>query len=107
MLRLAFVSIILCAVAFAQVDTGTISGLVRDTSGGGIPSVQVTVRDEDTGLSTEISTNSTGLFVSPPLRAGTYVVTVRAKGFESAAKRVHLDLSERLEVDFDLTVGVV
>jgi len=105
--RIAFVSMILCALAVAQVDTGTISGLVRDISGGGIPSVQVTVRDEDTGLSTEISTNSTGLFVSPPLRAGTYVVTARAKGFESAAKRVRLDLSERLEVDFDLAVGAV
>jgi Carboxypeptidase regulatory-like domain len=105
--RIVIVSIILCALAVAQVDTGTISGLVRDTSGGGIPSVQVTLRGEDTGLSTEISTNSTGLFVSPPLRAGTYVVTARAKGFESAAKRVRLDLSERLEVDFDLAVGAV
>ena len=41
-------------IAGAQVDTGTISGLVRDTSGGGIPGVQVTVRDESTGLTTGI-----------------------------------------------------
>src|SRR5580704_3979462 len=100
-----FVTII--GAALAQVDTGTITGLVRDPSGSGIPGVQVTLRDESTGLATEISTNPTGLYVSPPLRAGTYVVEVSAKGFESAAKRVQLDLSERFEVDFDLVVGAV
>src|SRR5579863_4264738 len=90
-----FVTII--GAALAQVDTGTITGLVRDPSGGGIPGVQVTLRDESTGLATEISTNATGLYVSPPLRAGTYVVEVKANGFESAAKRVQLDLSQRFE----------
>ena len=94
-------------IAGAQVDTGTISGLVRDASGGGIPGVQVTVRDESTGLTTGIVTNPTGLYVSPPLRAGTYVVEARAKGFSAAAKRVQLDVSQRFEVDFDLVVGAV
>ena len=69
-------------------DTGTISGLVRDSSGGGIPAVHVKIADESTGLATEVATNPTGLYVSPPLRAGTYVVEARASGFEAAAKRV-------------------
>jgi len=102
-----FVLLAAIGIAVAQVDTGTISGLVRDASGGGVPGVQITVRDEATGLSTELVTNPTGLYVSPPLRAGTYVVEVRAKGFESAAKRIQLDLSQRFEVDFDLVVGSV
>src|SRR5713226_6062645 len=93
-----------CA-ALSQVDTGTISGLVRDSSGGGIPAVRVKITDESTGLATEVATNPTGLYVSPPLRAGTYVVEARASGFEAAAKRVQLDLSQRFEVDFDLVVG--
>jgi hypothetical protein len=93
--------------ALAQVDTGTISGLVRDPTGGGIPGVQVTIRDDSTGLATEITTNPTGLFVSPPLRAGTYVVEARVKGFDAAAKRVQLDVSQRFEVDFALVVGAV
>ena len=91
----------------AQVDTGAISGLVRDPSGAGIPGVQVKLRNEATGLTTEAATNPTGLYVSPPLRAGTYVVEARAEGFEAAAKRVQLDLSQRFEVDFDLVVGAV
>ena len=72
----------------AQVDTGAISGLVRDSSGGGIPAVHVKITDESTGLATEVATNPTGLYVSPPLRPGTYVVEARASGFEAAAKRV-------------------
>ena len=101
-----FVALLLCSgVAVAQVDTGTITGLVRDASGGTIPSAHVSLLDEETGLATDITTNSAGLYVSPPLRAGTYVVNVRVNGFEPAAKRVRLDLSERAEVDFDLVLG--
>ncbi len=92
---------------FAQVDTGTISGLVRDPSGAGMPGVQLSIRDEATGLATTVATNSAGLYVSPPLRVGTYVVEANAKGFETSAKRVRLDLSERFELDFDLVVGAV
>ena len=58
------------AALVAQVDTGTISGLVRDASGAGIPAVHVKITDESTGLATELTTNPTGLYVSPPLRAG-------------------------------------
>ena len=99
--------LLIAAAAFSQVDTGTISGLIRDASGGGIPGVHVKITSEDTGLSTEVSSNPTGLYVSPPLRAGTYVVEARADGFEASAKRVQLDLSQRFEVDFDLVVGAV
>ena len=102
-----FVVLVSIGIAVSQVDTGTISGLVRDASGAGIPGVNVTVRDESTGLATGIVTNPTGLYVSPPLRAGTYVVEVRAKGFAAAAKRIQLDVSQRFEVDFDLAVGAV
>jgi len=106
--RLLALFIAFAGAALSQVDTGAISGLVRDSSGAGIPAVQVKITDESAGLATEVATNSTGLYVSPPLRAGTYGVEARASGFEAAAnKRVQLDLSQRFEVDFDLVVGAV
>ena len=95
------------AVCMAQVETGTISGLVRDASGGAIPAAPVILKDELTGLATQLLTNQAGLYVSPPLRTGSYQVEVRAKGFDVAARRVQLDVSNRLEVDFDLAVGSV
>jgi outer membrane receptor protein involved in Fe transport len=94
-------------ILFAQVDTGTVSGLVRDSSGGAISAAQVTFKNEATGLATEITTNSVGLFVSPPLRPGGYLIEVRVRGFETAAKRVQLDVSIRREVDFELAIGAV
>ncbi len=107
MLQLLLCFITTIGIVFAQVDTGTISGLIHDPSGAAIPNVRVTLKNQSTGLSTDAATNSDGLFVSPPLRAGTYVVEVRAAGFDTVAKRVQLDLSERLEVDFSLAVGTV
>src|SRR5579872_2014386 len=107
MVKSLFLLLGISVLLWAQVDTGTLSGLVHDPTGAAIPGVQVSIKDESTGLSTQVTTNQDGLFVSPPLRAGSYVVQVQAKGFEPAAKRVHLDLSQRLEVDFDLTVGAI
>ncbi|MEO7141974.1 MAG: carboxypeptidase-like regulatory domain-containing protein, partial [Bryobacteraceae bacterium] len=91
----------------AQVDTGTISGLVHDPSGAAVPAAKITIRDQSTGLATSISSNQAGLFVSPPLRSGAYVVEARVEGFEPAARSVQLDVSQRLELDFNLTVGAV
>ncbi|MGH9657540.1 MAG: carboxypeptidase regulatory-like domain-containing protein [Bryobacteraceae bacterium] len=91
----------------AQVDTGTIGGTVRDPSGAGVPKARVVVRHEGTGIHLEIASNEFGLYVSPPLRSGLYVVEVEAQGFERAARRIQLDVSQRVAVDFDLAVGGV
>ena len=47
---LVLISVILDAgLVFAQVNTGTISGVVQDASGAAIPGAMVTVKDVDTG----------------------------------------------------------
>ena len=48
--RLAFVSIVLvnAAPAFAQANTGSIVGTVRDSSGAVLPGVAVAIRNEAT-----------------------------------------------------------
>ncbi|MBI3678979.1 MAG: TonB-dependent receptor [Acidobacteria bacterium] len=99
--------LLLAANAAAQVDTGTISGLVRDASGAAITGAKVHLRQENTGISLSVASNDAGLYVSPPLRAGTYVVEVEAQGFEKGARRVLLEVSQRVSLDFDLAVGAV
>ena len=104
--------IILCALAVpfilqAQVDTGTITGSVRDASSAIVPNATLSVKSESTELSVEVRTNQDGLFVSPPLRPSDYVVQVSAAGFETQAKRVHIDVAQRLNVDFSLSLGAV
>jgi hypothetical protein len=91
----------------AQVDSGTITGAVRDSSGAAIPHAQVVVTNAGTSQAIEVATNNDGIYVSPPLRPGEYVVTVSAQGFEKAAKKLQLDVSQRAGVDFDLKVGAL
>lgn len=95
------------ALALAQVDTGTITGTVRDASLAVLPNAKITIVNQGTGQSIELATNAQGFYVSPPLRPGQYTVRVDASGFESAAKRVEMDLTQRAVLDFELKVGAV
>ncbi|PYT74579.1 MAG: hypothetical protein DMG42_10440, partial [Acidobacteria bacterium] len=66
--------LVLAVTAFAQVDTGAISGTVKDTSGGVIPGVKVTIANEDTGLSVSTTSGSAGEYVFSPVKIGRYSV---------------------------------
>src|SRR5579864_8293753 len=48
-LWLVIALLLLCATALAQVQTGTISGTVRDSTGAVIPNAHVTIKNLDTG----------------------------------------------------------
>jgi len=46
-----------CVAAMAQVDTGTIAGIVTDSSGAIVPGAQVTVTRQETNVHVTLSTN--------------------------------------------------
>src|ERR1700683_129481 len=60
------------------VETGTITGVVRDKSGAVIAKAQVSIRNAATGLGSSTVTDSQGLYVSPPLDPGAYTAQVEA-----------------------------
>src|SRR5262249_16336319 len=60
-----------CA-AFAQVDTGVISGVVSDSSGAVIPGVHVQITQESTNIQLDLNTNQSGFFSAPALHPGLY-----------------------------------
>lgn len=97
----------LALAVFAQVDTGNISGTVKDTAGAVVSGAKVILRSSTTGIKLEVATNGEGIYVSPPLRAGDYVVEVETPGFERAARSVELTVSQRVSVNFELKVGAV
>ena len=74
------------ALAFAQVDTGTIAGSVRDSQGASVASATVTFVDIATNGVTKTETDEKGDYVSPPLRPGTYKVQAEAKGFKTQTR---------------------
>src|SRR5882757_2358812 len=91
----------------AQVEKGIITGLVKDGSGAVINDAQVTLQNTATGLSTNTSTNSDGLYVSPPLSPGDYDVKITTPGFNGSMQHVRLEVAQRMSANAVLTIGAV
>jgi len=105
-LRSLFVSALFLAAAWAQVDTGAISGIVSDSTGAIVPAALVTITQRDTNVQLNISTNESGFYSAPALRPGSYDVTVAKAGFQSQKKTgIDLRVQDRLELNFTLALG--
>jgi hypothetical protein len=90
----------------AQVDTGTITGIVSDTSGAVLPRATVVLKNEGTGEVRNGTTNEHGEFVFTPVQVGKYDITVDAPGFQSQVRAgLELQVQQRLNVLIPLTVG--
>ena len=87
------------------VETGAITGVVRDNSGAVIANAQVTIRNAATGLTNNTVTDSQGIYVTPPLNPGDYTVEFEASGFGKVREGVRLEVGQRAAADAILTVG--
>jgi hypothetical protein len=65
----------------AQTVTGTIAGTVTDSGGAAVVGAHVTAHDEETGVDTSATTNSSGFYRIQFLPIGHYHATVQAEGF--------------------------
>jgi len=84
-------------VAVGQVTSGSITGTVKDTTGGVIPQATVTVASPSTGVTRTVTTNDTGDFVVPNLPPGDYTIRIESGGFKALEKSdVHLSATDRL-----------
>ncbi len=98
----------LTPASWAQKDTATIVGTVKDPSGAVVPNVSVTVTDVEHGQTLNTTTNTDGEFVASPLRVGRYTVTVQQTGFKKAVSvPVDLDVQQRVAVNIVLQVGQI
>ncbi|MEO7653602.1 MAG: carboxypeptidase-like regulatory domain-containing protein, partial [Bryobacteraceae bacterium] len=92
----------------AQNATGTLAGTVRDPSNSVLPSAQVTVTNEDTGLTRKVNTSGEGEFRVPFLPVGSYVVRVQKEGFKTQVQnKIRLEILQVRAVDFSLQLGAV
>src|ERR1044071_9912773 len=74
--------------AFAQGGaTSSITGVVIDKDGGGVPGATVTAKDEATSGTANTVTTATGNFTIPALNIGTYTVTVTLQGFKTSINK--------------------
>ncbi|MGC4049096.1 MAG: carboxypeptidase-like regulatory domain-containing protein [Paludibaculum sp.] len=106
--RLLIVGMLFAFCLMAQRDLGTIAGTVTDPQGGVIPNAKVTIKEEATGLTYDVTTNTSGEFVRPALKPGNYTVTAEATGFRRVAQQnVVLVGGDRVAVPLSLPVGNV
>lgn len=100
--------ILITATAFGQVNTGTISGTVADTSGSVIQGAQLNATNTDTGQTLTTASNESGSFVFALLQIGHYKVEVTAPGFKSTVRNDLTVLAgQEISLKLQLEVGAV
>jgi hypothetical protein len=93
-------------VVSAQIDTGSIVGVVKDPSGAAIAGATVTLKNAATGVSRALTTNEAGEYLFAAILPGTYSVQASAPSFESAVRsNIEIDVQSRPAIDFMLKVG--
>lgn len=90
----------------AQVDEGSISGTVRDSTGAIIPGAQVVLLNTGVGLKQQATTGSAGEYTFSPVRIGSYSLTVTAPGFSKTVQQnLTVSVSQSLQVNVELKLG--
>ena len=101
------VSLLLSSIVFAQTPTGQISGIVVDGSGGAMPGVTVTAKNQGTGFTRVTVTSTEGAYVLPLLPSGTYELSAELEGFQPFRQpNVVINVGSDVTVRIPLSVGV-
>lgn len=88
--------------AFAQFETGSISGVVKDSSGALVAGAQVTVTSVGTSAVRTAATDNTGSFTVTNLEPGLYELKVAQAGFGDVKQRFTLSPGGRSTQDVTL-----
>jgi hypothetical protein len=96
------------AATWPQSMTGSISGVVTDSSGAVLPGVSVAATAESTNVKQTTVTDSKGFYSFPTLAVDKYDVAASRSGFRDFVERaVPIDANSAVRVDIQLVVGAV
>jgi hypothetical protein len=88
--------------------TGEIAGTVRDTTGGVLPGVSLTITHQTTGQERRVLTDTNGGYVAPSLPVGEYVIKAELPNFKTRVRQgVVLEVGRQIAVDLEMEVGEV
>jgi Carboxypeptidase regulatory-like domain/TonB dependent receptor len=92
----------------AQVDTGSITGTVSDSSGAVLSGAKVTLTNEGTGATLSVTTGSDGSYTFSPVRIGSYKIDASAQGFKTVTQtHVVVNVSANVLANLKLPPGSV
>jgi len=86
--------------------TGWLEGTVTDSSGAAVAGADIAVRNQNTGISTTITSGGEGDFTVLYLEPGTYEVTIQKTGFNKRVlKDIAVTVGTRAIIHPQLAVG--
>jgi hypothetical protein len=105
-LSLAVSLIFMGCVAQAQFDVGSLVGTIHDQSGAAVPGASISVTNTATNIETSTTSNSSGDYEVPSLRAGVYTVSAKAPNYaEALAQNISISVGSRQRIDLQLNIG--
>ena len=103
-----FVLMVAATLLHAQVESGKVVGMVRDSSGAVVTAAEVKVTEVETNVTHTVRTDNNGEYVVTELRPGTYTVTAEHAGFKRVMQEpFKLDVNQVARVNLTLVVGAV
>lgn len=99
-------SLLMASTAWAQVNLGTITGIVTDPAGAVVPGVAITITNTATGVTNSVITNASGVYTVPLLLPSTYtLVAVKEKFKESTQSGILVQVGATVRADIALILG--
>ena len=103
---MAIFVVVFCGQGYAQIDTGSITGTVKDPSGAIVVGAQCAVTNTATGITHQQKTTTAGAYVFDGLNAGTYNLKVSFQGFkEYDLKNIEVHVQNIVTADVALQIG--
>ncbi len=105
-LRVLWISLFFALPAFAQFDTATVLGTLRDQNGAALPNATVKLKNNETAITQTTQSDANGDYQFPNVKIGSYRVSAEVQGFSIAvADNIVVTVNARQRVDLTLQPG--
>ena len=88
-----------------EINQGTISGRVLDPQGAAVPGATVSVRQTETNVTVQATTEADGRFRFPYLKIGQYELRARLPGFKENARTLMVSTGSAFDISITLEVA--
>ncbi len=91
---------------YAQFDTATVLGTIRDSSNAALPNVTITLKNNATGITATTNTDGNGDYQFSNVKIGEYRLSAEVQGFTTAiTDKIVVTVNARQRVDLTMQPG--